>query len=193
MVDIQPTGKQQRSAHEASDWLAQQRAADQAQRDAQLDPNTTSPEVLGINIRNMMIARKGGYPVDMYHPDLAPRQALNAKDEAALAQFGYSRRWTAKEYPKAMFRRNMSPKFEPRFDPATGIQTNISFVEERVVRSEQEERELNAMLVGKGQSKWFAKLDELPPMDDELAEDPKIIIARLEGELAGLGKSKKSN
>lgn len=187
---MQPTGQQSRSSSEATDWLAAQRAADQAQRDALLDPVGRSPEVLGINIRAMMLAKNNGYPVDMFHENMAPRQAMNAKDESALAQHGYRRQWTAKEYPKALFRRNMAAKFEPRFDPATGIQTNISFVEERAVRTEKEERELRAMKPAKGQSLWFETLGEIPDIEDGPAEDPQVTIARLQGELAGRDEAK---
>jgi hypothetical protein len=189
MLAFAPTGEQTMSQREVDQFLTEARMA----------PTNKSPRVLGINQITIMRAKQNGYPVDMHHPTMEMRQAFKEEEEMALASLGYQRNYIAKEYPKALFRRNMSPRFEPQFDPATQIQLNHDFVEEKVCRSEDQEKALRAMKPKPGQSAWFDKITDLPPLDDSLAEDPKVTIARLEGQVAGLqqevsktAKSKKS-
>ncbi len=187
---IQETGRQQRSSSEIHNWLSQQREADQAMMDARMNPKTASQRVLWINNRNMMIAKAGGYPVDLYHPNLESRQALKEEEESALAAMGYTRKWINKEYPKPLFRRNMAKQYEPKFDPATGIQLSAAFVEERVVRKPEDEAVLRRMKGGVGLSDWFDKITDLPEIEDGPSEDPSVTIARLQGQIDGLESSK---
>lgn len=178
-----PTGQQTMS----------QRDVDQFLTEARMAPTNKSPRVLGINQLPLMRAKNNGYPIDMYHPVHDMRKALKEEEELALAGMGYSRQYTRKEYPKAMFRRNMDPKFEPAFDAASTLQTNIGFVEERTVRSADEEKALRAMKPKANQSIWFEKVTDIPEIEDGPTEDPKVTIARLEGELAGVkAKTKES-
>lgn len=172
-----PTGQQTMSQSEADAFL----------RDARMAPNTKSPRVLGINQLPLMRARNNGYPVDMYHPTLEMRQALKEEEELTLANMGYRRAYIEKRYPKALFRRNMAAKFEPKFDAPTGIQLNNSFVEEITCRDEKHERELRLMKTRPGQvSEWFERITDIPELEDGPAEDPKITIAHLMGQIEGL-------
>lgn len=169
-----PTGQQTFSQAEADGFLNTARTA----------ASTGNPRVLGINAIPLMRAKHNGYPVDMYHPTLAMRQAYKEEEEQALAQVGYQRQYIAKAYPKAMFRRSMAPKFEPQFDAATGIQTNLGFVEEVHCRDAEHEKMLRAMHPKKGESAWFYRFVDIPTLDDGPFEDPAVTIARLQGQLA---------
>lgn len=176
MLGFAPTGEQTMSQSEVDRFLQEARSA----------PTSKSPRVLGINQIAILRAKNNGYPVDMHHPTMEMRQAFKEEEEMALGQLGYQRAYIPKQYPKALFRRNMAPKFEPQFDLATQIQTNHAFVEERTVRNEQEEKALRLMKPKKGESEWFEAIAALPPIEDGPSEDPKVTIARMEGELAAL-------
>lgn len=184
---VQPTGNQTMS----------QRECDQFLQEARMAPTTKSPRVLGINQIPLMRAKNNGYPVDMFHESLEMRQAMREEEEMALANMGYQRQYIPKEYPKALFRRNMAPKYEPQFDPSTNLQTNNAFVEEVVCRDPKQEKTLRLMKVGPGLSEWFEKITDIPELEDGPTEDPKVTIARMEGQIAGLqsevekGKGKK--
>lgn len=175
---VAPTGQQTMSQQECDNFL----------RDARMAPTTKSPRILGINQIPLMRAKNNGYPVDMYHPTLEMRQALKEEEEAALAEMGYQRQYIPKEYPKALFRRNMDAKFEPQFDAATNQQTNHSFVEERTARNADEEKALRKMKPKHGQSEWFEKITDLPELDDGPTEDPAVTIANLRGQIEVLSK-----
>lgn len=176
MLQAAPTGQQTMNQREVDAFLQEARTA----------PKTKSPRILGINMLAMMKAKNDGYPKDMYHASHEMRQALKEEEEIALATIGYQLQYIPRAYPKAMFRRNMAPKFEPQFDPATGIPTNNPFVEERTARTEQDEKTLRAMKPGKGQSAWFERFTDLPEIEDGPSEDPAVTIARQAGELEAL-------
>lgn len=173
---VTPTGQQTMSQREADNFLQEARTA----------PKTKSPRILGVNMLSMMKAKNDGYPKDMYHPTLDMRQALKEEEEVALGQMGYQLQYIPKNYPKAMFRRNMDARFEPQFDLATRAPINTPFVEERVVRSEQDEKALRAMKVTKGASEWFDRITDLPAIEAEPDEDPAVTIANLRGQLTGI-------
>lgn len=177
-----PTGRQTMSQADADAFLNTARTA----------ASTKNPRVLGIMQIPLMRAKHNGYPVDMHHATLAMRQAFKEEEEQALAEIGYQRAYIPKAYPKALFRRNMAPKFEPQFDPATGLQTNLGFVEEVTARDEQHEKTLKAMKPHIGQSVWFDRVTDIPPIEDGPSEPYEVTIARLQGEIEGL-KTKKSN
>lgn len=176
MIMEPPTGRQ----------TMNQREVDQFLQDARTAPTTKSPRVLGINQLPIMRAKNNGYPVDMYHESMAMRQAFKEEEEMALSQQGYQRQYILKEYPKALFRRNMAAQYEPQFDPSTKLQVNNAFVEEMVCRDEKHERELRLMKPKPGQSEWFEKITDVPELEDGPLEDPKITIARLMGQVEGL-------
>lgn len=165
------------SQREVDTFLAEQRRS----------PSQTNPKVLGINMVAMMRAKNMGYPVDMHHPTLEMRQAYKEEDESALAQAGYSRNFIKKEYPKVLFRRTADKKFEPKIDPATKMVTNNPFVEEVTAKSAEDEVRLRSMKLKHGQSEWCERITDLPEMEDGPVEDPQVTIARLRGQLAGLG------
>lgn len=175
-----PTGQQTMSMREVDQFLTEARMA----------PNTKSPRILGINQIPIMRARSNGYPIWLYHETLEARQAFKEEEEQALVVLGYRREYIAKAYPKTLFRRNMDARFEPRFDKATGIQENHSFVEERCARDAKQEKELRLMKPKNGQSDWVEKLADLPELADGPTENPMVTIARLQGELAGLLQGK---
>lgn len=173
---VSPTGQQTMSQQECDAFL----------RDARMAPTTKSPRVLGINQIPLMRAKNNGYPIDMHHPTLEMRQALKEEEEMALVNMGYQRQYIPKEYPKALFRRNMAPKYEPQFDPTTNLQVNNAFVEEVVCRDETHEKTLRLMKVKPGQSEWCEKITDLPELEDGPQEDPAITIAHLRGQISGL-------
>ncbi len=173
MLEFHPSGNQTLS----------QREVDAQLRDVSMQPRGHNPRSLGIRTIEMMLAKNNGYPKPMYHQTLEVRYAMKEEEEISLSSLGYSTQYIAKQYPKALFRRNMEPKYEPQFDPATNLQTNLAFVQEITCRDEKHERELRLMKPKKGQSDWFERITDVPAMDDAPDEDPKVTIARLQGEL----------
>ncbi len=172
-VAFSPTGNQTMTEREVSQFLA----------DVRMSPTQKSPRILGINQIPIMRAKSNGYPIDMHHPTMEMRMAMKEEEEMALSSIGYGRQYILKTYPKAMFRRNMAVNFEPKFDIATQLQTNNSFVEERTVRTEQEEKALRLMKPKIGQSLWFDKITDIPEIEEGPAEDPLVTIANLRGAL----------
>jgi hypothetical protein len=174
--NFQPTGQQTMSMREVDQFLQEARSA----------PRSKNPIVLGLNMLKMMRAKNNGYPKHMYHATYDMRVVTKEEEETALIQIGYSETYIARDYPKAMFRRNMAAKFEPKFDLATGVQLAASWVEEIVVRNEQQEKELRLMKPHQGQSIWFDKITDLPAIEEAPDEDPAVTIARLQGQLSAM-------
>jgi hypothetical protein len=176
MLLTAPTGNQTATKQDVDRLLADTRAG----------ATKENPRILARFQRAQMLAKNNGYPKDMYHPVLDMRQAMNEKEEEALATLGYSDRYIAKAYPKVLFRRNMDPRFEPKFDRATGLQVNMDYVEERSVKTLEEEKALRALPPTRGASPWFDRVVDLPPIDEGPTEDPSVTQARMEGEIEAL-------
>lgn len=173
---IAPTGQQTLSQREVDAFMAEIRTR----------PKKPAPLPLAIRQHRMMVEKNAGYPKHMFHASLDPRLALSEEEEEALRQMGYGDQYIPRTYPKFLHRRNMDAKFEPHFDPATGILQNEPFVETRLVRSPEEEKVLQLMKPKNGQSDWFDELALLPPIEDGPEEDPAITIANLQGQIAAL-------
>jgi hypothetical protein len=156
---------------------------------------STKP-VLGVHQLGMMKARNNGYPLDLYHSELDPRQALNESQEEMLVNQGYGRAYITHQYPKMMFRRNLTGRFRAEIsgdgthdrpagtpDPAVD-----EFVEARQVMDKGAEEKLLKERTPQNCSKWCAsrlQVDEEFPMP-EAEIDQSNQIARLQGQIEEL-------
>lgn len=166
------------------------------------DPRTTNPRVLWINQAAQMQAKKGGYPVDMYHEVHLPVKVMNEEEEDAMSQLGYRRQYSHREFPCYLHRRNAHPKFHKnpeekqrimlltleaqRLEMAT---TNDGdYVESVHVRDEAQYEKLMAQKEQKaaGIGPWCVKVTDIEPLHEGPEEDTAVTIARLQGELEGL-------
>jgi hypothetical protein len=139
------------------------------------DPRINNKPVLAINVAMAQQAKNNGFPVHMYHQTLDPILVLNAEEREALEGVGYGTNYIPKSYPKALYRRNMDPKFE-----ADG------FIESRTVATAEKEQELRKMRKPAGAGEWAHKITEIEELPDAPTEDPAVTIARLKGQIAGL-------
>jgi hypothetical protein len=146
----------------------QEQKAARILRELANEPRNSSDPILGVNVQEMQRAKNGGYPRDLYHQTLQPVQVMNRSQEMAMAGMGYVRNYIHRHYPKFMYCRNMAKKFE-----ASG------FVEERLVHNEAQEHQLL-------NQKWRCSIGELEAPDAPPSEDPKITIARLQGQIESL-------
>lgn len=167
-------------------FTEQERQAEIARLMAEFEhPAADNRPVLMIDIIEQQKARNGGFPKWLYHETLAPQQVKNRDQERAITAQGYKPYYVqrATPYPTFVFRRNMDPKFEnptPAGDPG-------DFVEQRLVRNEQEmELLLKARKPKTAIGEWTKELAELPPIAEGPSEDPAVTIARLQGELAAM-------
>ncbi len=151
--------------------------------------SSTKP-VLQVNIDRIQKAQNGGFPQDMFHATLAPRQAMNEAQEQMLMSQGYKREYIHCTHPKWMHRRNMSAAYDPaknpdRFDPLKNpMGVGNPFVESRQVGSPEAERKL---VTGKNErdcGPWVASVDLIAPMADTPgAEDMRTQLAYSEGQV----------
>jgi hypothetical protein len=130
-----------------------------------------NPPVLALNNRNLMKARNNGYPMEMYHETNEPVFALTEQQTEKLMAMGYVTHYIPRHYPKAIFRRNLDPKFALRRDQATNEPLNHEFVEERFVRNEKQHWELKKEKVPKGCGPWVEKLTDV----EKLAAEPPAV------------------
>jgi hypothetical protein len=169
-----PTGRQQMSQAEVDHFIEENR---------QNASRENSP-VLSIDLHHMMTAKRGGFPKHMYHPTLEMRMALSRKDEVALRSVGYGDKYIMREYPCAIFRRNLSPRFEERFDPGTGVSLGEPFVEQALCKTEADWLKLSKRPTPKDCGPWVKSTGEIEPLPDAGDVDPQAVIQRLEGQLA---------
>lgn len=147
-------------------------------------PGTTNDPVLAVNQLEMQRAKNNGYPRHMYHERLTPVSVNNRGQEEAMAREGYVRNYILHAYPKFLFRRNLDPKFDARRDPATNAQLSEAFVEERLVKTAEDEAALRKMHTPKGCGPWCARIPDIEPIPEGPDEDPQLEIERLKGQLA---------
>lgn len=160
----------------------------QQERQAEIDvlmkqydnPKATNKPVLMINIIRQQLAKNEGLPKWMYHADLAPQHVRNDDQENALRGQGYGLNYVLQSYPAFVFRRNMDPKFE-KADPVSGAPGD--FIEMRQVKDEAALATLMQQRPPKTAIGTWGKYADLPPAEDGPAEDPKVTIARLQGQL----------
>ena len=152
---------------------------------AQYEHNeATSEPILMINILEKQKAMNEGFPKWMYHATLAPVQVINSKQEAAVRGEGYSRAYIPQSFPAFVFRRNMDPKFE-NADPVIGSPGD--FIEMRSVKSQADMDELLKQRSPKTVIGGWCEYEQLPAATEGPSEDPKITIARLQGQLMAAG------
>ncbi len=171
--EMRPTGQQTMSQAECDRFL----------RDAREAPKTKNPVILGIRLHEMMRSKNNGYPKDMYHAELEMRQAYKEEEETALVAMGYQEKYILKTHPKYVFRRNMADKFAERMEVASPTIINNAFVEERLVKTAEDEKKLKAQKPPVGCGPWVDRLDEIAPLPEAEYVDPNEEIARLRGAL----------
>lgn len=149
--------------------------------DAHKDVISTDP-VLMIDILEMQKARNKGFPKWMYHKELPAVQVTNREQQQAVSrEFGFVEYYVPQAFPAYMYRRNMDRKFE---DADLNSGRCGDFVEARLVKSLAELEALEKERKPKtAVGEWFAAVTDLPPVEDGPSEDPKVTIARLQGEL----------
>lgn len=162
------------------------------------DPRASNPRVLAINQLRQMQAKNNGYPLHLYHASLLPAIVNNEEEESALAEHGYQRQYTHRNYPKFMFRRNMHPKFQKSAAEQARLQTltpearviemaslnEHDYVEERLVKDEAEEKRIRAEKPKNNVTgPWVDALGKIEAFPDAPEEDPAITIANLRGQL----------
>ncbi len=153
---------------------------------------TSTKPVLSVNQHEMMRGRNNGYPKDMHHAQMAPRQALNEDQESMLISQGYQSAYIHHTHPKWLFRRNMNPKFDPeqRGDLTQEARNTMNpFVEDRLVKDAREESKLMTQKPPQGCSQWVGSLGLLDPLPDAPEEDPNNSIARLQGQIEELRRA----
>lgn len=138
--------------------------------------------VLAVNIAKAQVAANGGYPVHMYHETLLPRIALHADMEAALTGQGYHHDYKKQSFPRYLFKRNLGERFllpasivVPAGTPTPAPNSSGDYVEFAIAHNESEE----GKLLKRG---YMRDVGMIEPMPEELAEDPEIKSANLEGE-----------
>lgn len=153
----------------------------QALLDAHKDVISTEP-ILMIDILDQQRARNKGYPKWLYHAEKEPVQVQNSAQETALKrEMGYANAYIPQFFPAYMHRRNMDPKFEmPDLDRGRCG----DFIESRLVAKQQD---LDALLKERKSKtvigEWCQEVAQLPAVEEGPSEDPKVTIARLEGQL----------
>ena len=148
---------------------ATQSEVEQIIKDLINDPNTSTAIQLGVDILEMERGKNGGYPRDLYHPHLDPVRVTNRAQEQALAAKGYARNYVHKHYPKMLYRRSSDPRW-----------TEFGGIESRTIKSETAEKSL----ISANPGEWADNVVDLAPLAGVPTEDPKLAIARLEGQLA---------
>ncbi len=148
------------------------------------NPAATNEPVLMIDIIRQQQAANKGFPHWMYHASLLPVQVKNIQQVAAMKREGYGMNYIPQNYPAYVFRRNMDMKFE-KADPVKG--SPGEFIEMQLVKDEagwatlQKARQPSTVI-----GEWCQELSNLPPATEGLNEDPRITIARLQGQLSGV-------
>ena len=145
--------------------------------------DNTNPPVLGINLRTMMRAKQNGFPLEMHHATLEPVLAMTEKQQEKLREMGYVTNYIPRHYPKAIYRRNIDPKFAIKRDLATGEPQNTEFVESRVVRDEKQHEALKKQPVPRGCGPWVEGITNVEELADEGQQ-----IERIEREIAAARK-----
>jgi hypothetical protein len=137
------------------------------------DPRMKNPEVLAINAVRMMRAKNNGYPKELYHASLDPVLCDTVEQEIELQRLGYQPSYIFREFPKMMYRRNFGDRY-----------SKTEFVEEKVVKSREEEAALKGIKEAPGTSHWKHAIADLPPLPDQMEqEDLNAQIERLRGAL----------
>lgn len=154
-------------------------------RELRQDPRCDNPRISGISIHNQMLARKNGYPKMLHHDTEDPFMAMNEDEENKLAEQGYYPYYKFRDFPVFMHRRNMDPRFAAKFDAATGrIQLTEDFIESREFKSQADVERAMSARSRAGEGPWMLKLSDIEPLPEPDGEDPEIMRARLEGQLA---------
>jgi len=152
---------------------------------AQYEHNeATNEPILMIDLIAQVKAANKGYPKWMHHAVLAPVQVINGKQEAALRPEGYKLEYIPQSFPAFVFRRNMDPKFE-KADPVLG--SPGEFIEQRLVKNQSDLDELLKARAPKTAVGGWCEFENLPEATAGPTEDPKITIARLQGQLMAAG------
>jgi len=152
---------------------------------AQYEHNeATNEPILMIDLIAQQKAANKGFPKWMYHATLAPVQVINSKQEVAIRAEGYSPTYIMQSFPAFVFRRNMDPKFE-KADPVIG--SPGEFIEQRSVKTQAELDELLKQRQPKTVIGTWCEYADLPEATAGPTEDPKITIARLQGQLMAAG------
>jgi hypothetical protein len=154
-------------------------------RDIRATAGRKNPEVRGINIHNQILAKNNGFPKFLYPPadsNNEPVFVLKQEEEDALVARGYTREYTHREFPKAIYRRNMHPKFAGLLDDGTPDPAVTPYVETRVVKDEKILAALMKATPGKETGPWVSSVSKLEPLPED-AEDPALVVARLQGQL----------
>src|SRR6266478_4030148 len=148
--------------------------------------HSTKP-VLQVNIERIQQAQNGGFPKNMSHSRLEPRQAFNDAQESMLRSQGYQDHYILKHYPKYLHRRNLSAAFDPdqnpaKFDPSQNpAGVSDPFVESRQVLTAEAERALITKKPDRDCGPWVDAVHKLEPVADSLgAEDLAMELARSE-------------
>lgn len=143
----------------------------------------TNKPVLAVNLLRMQQLRNDGFPLHMYHETLQPQIVQNESQREALVDMGYGERYIRHNWPAFLFRRNMDKKFDLP-NPSKGDPGD--FIEARVFKSQADlDAESGKRAPKTAVGGWVPKVTMLPAIEDGPSEDPKVTIARLQGELAG--------
>lgn len=147
------------------------------------DPRATNRPVLQYQITEAQKMRNGGFPVHLYHETLDPVMAFTDQQKARLTALGYVEHYIVRRFPKAKYRRNTNPKFSALDVKGVTDPQKLHFVETIQVASPAVEKDLLSKPIPYGCSQWVDNPADLEPLP-EGQEDPKTLIARLEGQLA---------
>jgi len=145
-----------------------------------------NPPIRGIDIYNQMRAKNAGFPKFMYPPldsPLRPECVYKIDEQIALEERGYTMQYQVRNWPHMIHRRNMSKKFAGELDNGDPDPSVHPYIESRVCKSKDEFDALNKQKQNSGVGPWKMSLLEVEPLE-EGGEDPALVIARLEGQLA---------
>lgn len=137
----------------------------------------TNKPVLMSDLMELNRIRNSGYPLWMYHATALPQMVINQGQMEALRTIGYRPQiYIHHDFPAMFLRRNMDPKFAE--SPLGEHIEGFTAKDQAALDAAQKARKPKTVVGG-----WVATVAELPEIEDGPAEDPKVTIARLEGEL----------
>lgn len=145
------------------------------------DKRANNAPPLGINMLQAAAIQNGGYPLWMHKQGFEPVHVMNANQEAALATNGYVRNYRKQSYPRTLYRRNME-MIRVRVEGTKETELVPRFpdhIEPIIVANADAEGKLLAK-----QPEWRSDVADLPAIQGEPEEDPRITIARLQERLA---------
>ena len=156
-------------------------------RDIRATAGRGNPEVRSINIYNQMLAKNNGFPKFLYPPAESaapePVQVMKQEEEDALVARGYTREYAHREFPKAIYRRNLHPKFAGLLEDGESPDPAVHpYVESRIVKSAEQLEALKKQKTGSTLGPWVLHVTDIDPLPEEDG-DPAVTVAKLQGQL----------